>query len=158
MGNNNKLKKWVCSEYPELGYIIARTKEEAEKEFCCSECKTQEIILDCSGPEILKDNDEHFEELVEQIKQLRAERDTLKQQVYTLEADKQHLLDDVEALVRNLKDACIKLYRYREALEEISNHYENLDNDGEAWESEAFEFVGQYADIAEEALKEADND
>ena len=96
--------------------------------------------------------------ILEQIKQYQAERDTLKDKVYCLEADKQHMLDDVEALVRNLKDACIELYRYREALEEISNHYENLDNDGEAWESEAFEFVGQYADIAEEALKETDDE
>ena len=47
--------------------------------------------------------------------------------------------------------------RLREALEKRVKYYDNLPNDGELWESETFEFVGQYADIAEEALKEGND-
>jgi hypothetical protein len=81
---SNKLKKWVCSEYPEQGYVVARTKEEAQKEFRCSECETQEIILDCEGPQVLRDKDEYFEDITNQIARLQAENARLREALFKI--------------------------------------------------------------------------
>src|SRR6056297_2679746 len=70
----------------------------------------------------------------------QVERDELKQQVYNLEADKQHLLDNCEELEQNLKVACSERDRYREAINQFviadtglrEDYREYCDENGEA--------------------------
>jgi len=62
---------------------------------------------------VMMDKDEHFEELAKLIEKLQAERDNLKQQVYNLEADKQHLLDNNKELEIKLEKVCDIRDRYK---------------------------------------------
>ena len=118
-----------------------------------------------------------WKDAIKGINKLQAERDNLKEQVYCLEADKQHLLDNCEELEQNLKVACSERDRYREAINQFviadtglrEDYRDYCDDNGEApdWVFEHEEFFHKLWDkaiarlheiVGEEALKEAEDE
>ena len=96
-----------------------------------------------------------WKDAIKGINKLQAERDNLKEQVYNLEADKQHLLDNCEDLERNLKDACSERDRYKELVEWFLNLAMGCGKAGGKPESGEWE---NCIEQAKQALKETDDE